>query len=207
MIDLEAEFAGAVAVVPIDDDGPLAKWLARRGLTAPRRRMVGGIGVTRAIVTPSTRTYEPFCDGERVLVAPVWDGPAPDVRCPGYAWHPSNMVDLVAWQPAEPARLFLRLGLGTHIGADGLRQALATASPIRAHRTVEGFVAAGGETGGEHPAVVILNAGFTFALLRDVVSVIADDLEHGEELAATLEAQRPPPPPIRIPVERCGVAA
>lgn len=152
-------------------------------------------------------TWEPHPEGDRALVAPVWNGAAPDIGCPAWGWHPSELVDLVGWRPDSPDRLFLRTGIATHIGADGLRQALETASPLRVHRTVESFVKAGGETSGEHPGIVILNHGFTHWLLRHVAAVIADNLEHGEEIEAALLAQRPALPPICIPAERLEAAA
>ncbi|MBK3800974.1 hypothetical protein GAY33_17365 [Azospirillum brasilense] len=197
-VDLVHEFGRAIRIVPLDDEGPVGEWLARRGLTAERRHAVGELGILKAILSRSTMTFEPNDDGERVLVAPVWGGRAAEPECP--ALHLSELVDLVGWRPNDPATLYQRLGLASVMGREGLRLSLATASPLRLFRTVEAFIRYGGESQGEFPAAVLLNFNMAWLHLADLPAVIADDIEHGTVLDEILKRQRPAPPPIRVPV-------
>lgn len=202
--ELAKEFGAALDRVPFDDTGPLGEWLSRRGLTAERRRAAGGLGVTRAQVDRKAQLWEPLDGGERVLVVPVWDGPACD---PGNSYfHPNAVVDLVAWLPIDPTTLFLRTGDGVILGVGGLEQALDTASRIRVFKSVEAFIREGGEVSGPWPACVILNSAFVWARLHETVGIITDDLEHGEELERLLADQRPPLPQIFVNIEEARAA-
>lgn len=204
MIDITGEFAAALDAVYASP--AVATWLDARGLTAHLLELVGGGGVCRATLTASTGTWEPDPDGgERVLVVPVWDGPACHPELASY--HPADIIDLVAWRPSDPATLYLRLGIVTVLGVDGLRQARDTASPLRLHRTVEGFVRGGGEVSGEYPAAVLLVPSLAWLHLRDLPAVIADDIDHGTELERLLLSGRPPLPPIRVPAPAARMAA
>lgn len=192
-IDVFLDWESALAAVPRNDDGPVGRWLARRGLTAARRQLARGIGILHASVTWSTKTFEPNPDGEQLLVAPVWAGRA--------GLEHSDLMDLAAWRPGSPATIFLRLGLGTILGAGGVQQSLHTASPLRLHRDVEAFVRYGGERHGEYPAAMLLSPAHAYFHLGGAPTLIPDDVAHGRELRSYLEAGRPALPPIRIPVE------
>ena len=130
-------------------------------------------------------------------MVPVWDGPA-FVEDGPYR-HPSPLLDLVAWRQHDARTLYLRVGLASVLGVEGLRISLDTASPVRVFRSVEAFVRYGGEANGEFPAAVILNPSFTMHHLGIMPAVIADDVDHGVELEAVLHEQRPNLPPIRVP--------
>lgn len=204
-IDLYAEFGAALLGTPLDDAGHLGRWFAARGLAARKRHQVGGVGITRAILFRSTGTYEPSEDGERVMVAPVWAGPAAEPNCP--MLHLSDLIDLAVWRPAEPQSLFLRVGIATVVGCEGLRLSRDTAAPLRLHRTFEGFIRYGGESLGDQPAAVLINPAMAWFHLFDLSAVICDDLAHAEELEEALAAGRPPLPPIRVPLSALGTAA
>lgn len=189
MIDLDAEFEATLAGVPTGDNERLGEWFAARGLTARVRAQVSGIGITRAELSPASLTFEPNPDGKRVLIAAAWAGPV----------GVSEIEDLVAWLPHDPDRLFLRRGDAIFVGADGVRQASATASPLRINRSVERYAAAGGDVFGEYPGAVIVNPSMAGWLhLKDLPAIIVQDVEHGREIRALLEASRPTLPPVFV---------
>ncbi|KAA0597218.1 hypothetical protein J2848_000366 [Azospirillum lipoferum] len=189
VIDLDTEFDAAVSAVPPNDAGRIGEWLAARGLSARTRAWVGGVGISRATLSRVSRTFEPNPVGVSVLIAAAWVGQA----------GLSEIEDLVAWRPSDPGTLFLRRGDAIFVGADGVRQALVSASPLRIHRSVERFAAAGGDVYGEFPgAVIVAPAMAGWLHLRDMPALIVDDVEHGREVRDLLEASRPALPPILV---------
>ncbi|MBF0561747.1 MAG: hypothetical protein HQL37_06930 [Alphaproteobacteria bacterium] len=215
--DLDSEFLEALRRVGWDDSAtPAARWLAARGFFAMRRAAVGGVGVAHATLHDAVGLFEPAdADGDRVLMAPVWDGAAnPECKCPADAiWSECacaadrTLIDLVAWNPSEPTRLYRRTGEAAVIGIGGVEVASDTfmPPPLRLFRSVEDLIRHGGEIGAGNrpdcpmdPAAVVLDLARAAWLLRDVVEIIADDLALAEDVEAALLATRPALPRLMV---------
>ncbi|UKJ74515.1 hypothetical protein [Azospirillum brasilense] len=203
MIDLYAEFGAALACMPISDAGHLGTWFAGRGLTARKRHQVGGIGITRATLFQSTKSWEPHPDGARVLVIPAWAGAAYTGYCMA---HFSELVDLIAWKPSDPTALYQRTGVAVMLGVLGLKVARRNGFPFRLHGTAEGFVRGGGERDGDNFAGVLLDEAQAWAKLGTLSQIIFDDVEQGLHVKALLEAQRLALPELRVQIEAEGTA-
>ncbi len=201
-VDLYREFYAALSAVPGNDDEPIGRWLARRGLTANRRDLVGGVGVMRAVLTDSTGTFEPNSDGERVIVCPVWDGRACEPDC--VQLHLSEFVDMIAWRPEAPERLYRRLDVGAVLGSYGVTLAASVGYPLRLFRAAESFIRYGGELHGATCAAVLLDPAHAWRLLSSVPQLITDDIEHGEELQRLLTGQRPRLPRLTVQIENAA---
>ena len=214
MVDLETEFLAAIWPVGWDDAAtPAARWMVSRGMDARRRLHVGGVGIARATLYQAPGLWEPSDDGERVLVVPVFDGPISDLI--GFGEDAGiELADLLAWKPSDPTRLYRRTGEAALVGIGGINVCLETGAALRALRSLEDFVLAGGEIGagaeaitcgvhGQHrpirPACVVLDLKATAPTLRGIREIIADSLEHGEEIEAAMLAARPALPLITLP--------
>ena len=214
MDSLDTEFLSALRRVGWDDtETPAARWLSGRGMDARRRLHVGGVGAMRATLHPSSGFFEPHLDGERVLVLPVFDGPVADLIEFGDDAE-IEISDLVAWRPADPTRLYRRTGEAALVGVGGIDASLEAGAALRVFRSVEAFIVAGGETGagaeevacgvhGHHRqirlACVVLDLKAAAPQLRSIREIVADSLEHGEEIEAALLAARPALPTINLP--------
>ena len=101
-------------------------WLAAHGVSpiaiyCPFPRLHGHFGVCRAQFHDNT--YSPAPDGKPVIVM-------------GVSEHPDEgLIDLVAFEPSNPARWFLRLGNAVVLGLHNARLALFEESPVLVHGT------------------------------------------------------------------------
>lgn len=198
--DLLSEMGAAIArlMVAEREDPKAAAWLARAGLSAVNRMMAGGFGVASASLDRQRDLWTPVADGERVFVTPVWDGPACELGNP--CRHPSPLIDLVAYRPTEPHRLYSQTGAAALVGIEGMNHALDLGEPLRLHRSLEDFVRHGGENGPEGFAAVLIDPEAAWWALDGLSEIIADNLDHAEAIAALIEEQRPVAPTIRIPI-------
>lgn len=101
-------------------------WLAVHGISpiaiyCPFPRLYGHFGVTRAQFHGGL--YEPASEGKPVILM-------------GVSEHPDEgLVDLVAFEPSNPARWFLRLGNAVVLGLHNARLALFEEAPVFIHAT------------------------------------------------------------------------
>ena len=108
---LHAEICSAART--LEGHQPALDWLLAKGL---RTDAVGWADVGMARVRLHDGLYEPDEDGQTAYVMPV----------PGFGGH----VDLVAWQPANPARWWLRRGAATLLGEQDLDRAYCRNLPL-----------------------------------------------------------------------------
>lgn len=204
--DLLSEFGGFVAEMMIREreDQRFSAWLARRGLSRERRGFAGGMGIGVVNIDEKTDTFAPALaeGGERVFVVPVWDGPASEFANP---WlHKSPLVDLVAWRPGVPLRLFRRSGEGLVIGIEAIDLAVESDEPLRLFQSVADFIRHGGERGPGGFAAVVVNPAATWWALEGVRQVVCDNYEHALNVDRALDEQRQKP---RVAFHEKGRAA
>lgn len=206
-MDLLSEFGSALADLKIREreDESFRSWLARRGWTRERMGFAGGVGIASARIDHQRYIWEPVEDGERVFVVPCWDGPACAFGNP--CRHESPLIDLVAWRPAEPARLYRRTGDAWVIGIEGVNLAVESGEPLSLFRSPEGYVRHGGERSPQGFAAVLVDPAAAWWALEGVTSVTCEDLIHAEEIDSLIAEQRPVAPSIRLPVAALETAA
>lgn len=153
--------------------------------------------------------------GVAAVVAPVWDGGV---------WDGGGLVDLVAWDAADPARWWTRLGNADWIGAAAIFRAadpdlVARGAVLRLFATPRDFLAAGAPPDGAVRLAPLrgLPAGGRrtddpYATLRDellgVGRVVAEPAAGGwpERVHAALRARPPRLPLPEVVVRRAATA-
>jgi len=184
--NLAAEFSVAVRAIRQHH----LDHLMARGITGRAMIAVGLVGVAR-IEVGRAGLYQPADHGLPVLILPCWDR-AP-VRPDGSVAWDAVPVDLVAVRTDDPGRWWLRRGAVTLLGEWLLDHALLGDDPIRVYRDPLAWLRAGGDG-----VVVLDDAGFDI-LANLPAGLVAEDVEHGQEIRARLS--RP------LPVPRIFVAA
>lgn len=205
--DLLAELGRAVADLRLAerDDPRVQAWLTRSGFTRRARDVAGGVGMARISPDRKRDTWAPDEAGDKVLVIPVWDGPACEFDAPHR--HLAPLIDLVAWRPAEPHRLYRRTGDGAVVGIEGVSLALETGDPLRLFRSPADFVRHGGERGPDAFAAVLIDPAAAFCALEGIAEVICDDIGHAEEVRSLLTTQAPAIPRLSVPAACLEAAA
>lgn len=192
VVDLHGELAAAIdAVTP--------RHVARfneLGLDVAARARVGLVGVAR-IAERHGGIYDLSEAGVPALIFPVWDGPICD---PEVAFcYPSPLIDLAAWRPGEPeAPVLTRCGIATLLGNAAVEGARMFHEPLRIFRAPIAWACAGGDGVG----IVVLDWSADIGLLH-IETVVAEDIEHGEEIRRHLQKLRrkltPSLPVIAVP--------
>jgi hypothetical protein len=176
--DLITEFSNALKAVPYLDIG------------APEVR-VGGLGKIRAALFADL--WEPNSNGFEVIVCPVFDGPIEDPQITGF--YPSPLIDLVAWEPNRPEKLYRRTGEGLALGIVAINRARDACKPLLLFETAEDWIKAGGDRAG----AVILETGATLDLLAGIPVVRTGGVEHGTRVELLLRNQMPLRPRVEVP--------
>lgn len=181
-IDLPAELVAAL-------DGrteSVVDWLHQHGVAdSTMHEWPGPVGVSLIEVSTKSGTYQPTEHGEPAIVHPVHDdGPYSDI------------IDVVAWRPSEPARWWLRTGAAIMLGEHAVRHAYVYERPLSIHRTPLRWLAAYGN------GAVILDWRACRPELMEMVGFQAEDFDHGIEIQRTLRWPVPTLPPIRVPRDR-----
>jgi hypothetical protein len=101
----------------------------------------GMCGVER--IKASDGLYEPAPDGELMVITPVRvDSPAtPESPQPDVFVHWGPIVDLVAWHPAEPELVALRVGAAEWLGC--IAPQYCDPEPVPVHRSVLSWLCRG----------------------------------------------------------------
>jgi hypothetical protein len=138
--------------------------------------------------------------GVPVLVMPVFE--ADPAHALGIV-----CVDLIAVDPADRARAYTRIGACEALGECEVERAIVDGRAVRWHRDALGWARAGGDalvwagddTGPAHFAPLFAGGWRERAVLLGAREIIADDNEHGIEIAAAIKRARKAaltPPPI-----------
>ena len=157
-------------------------WLAAHGVspvsiygTPPR--LHGNFGVTRAMFHGDL--FEPAPDGKPVIVL-------------GVSEHPDEgLVDIVAFEPSNPVRWYLRLGAAVVLGLHNARLAVFEESPVVAHATPLDWLRA------DCQGVVVLDWKRDVLSYLDGYGVIAADVATGKRLERAFH-QHINIPPIKV---------
>ncbi len=124
-----------------------------------------------AKIRPDGQNYVPDDDGLEAVIVPVFDG--------------GVVVDLVAFQPAQPELWWVRRGETPFLGSDALER-LWLNEPLRLHRDPLGWL-----RGGAQPnAAVVLSWKAAATQIFAVPSIVADDYEYALEIEQHLKATR-----------------
>lgn len=121
--------------------------------------------------------YEPEPAGRPAIIMPIMDG--------------GELVDLLAFDPRQPADFKVRLGACPLLGIDNTGLCL---EPLHVWRTPLGYLQANLE------GVVVLSAKDARTLLNCCDKLIAEDVPHGQEIRDQL-MQAPRGPQIAVPAE------
>jgi hypothetical protein len=197
-LDLETEFMIATDAVTRRH----REKFAARGLDASAIARAGGIGVAR-ILRRSDGFYDPAerDQGETALIWPIWTGAiSPVGYCEG------ELIDLLAWHPDKPQTFHRRSGDGVALGLYAIETAFAEIKPrpLPIYRSPLDWARAGaGCVDNETAGAVVLDWTVDNGLFG-VDAVIAEDLEHGEDIEHRLKLLRwklvPKLPDVRIRV-------
>ena len=154
----------------LETNKPACDWLLAKGL---RTDAVGWAEVGLARVRLHDGTFEPDEDGQQAYVQPV----------PGFGGH----VDLVAWQPANPARWWLRRGAATVLGEQDIDRASCRSLPLHLFPTPMGWLLADDTI----CKCVVLAADGWREVALGVGRVTVADSEHGRCVTRSMrQAQR-----------------
>ena len=189
-VDLHSEYTAFVSAVT----RRLLARLSKLGFVRPAHR-IGLVGFAR--IEKSGGYFEPNSDGVPVLILPVVDGPTMSVPVT-LAEDPSRLIDLVAWHPAKPCELAVRVGNAFALGEEKVREALLSGTPLRVFRDPQRWADANAD------GSVIVQWGAADDLLQ-ASSIIADDIDHGAEVQRQLKILRSRilrrVPRVRVPAD------
>jgi hypothetical protein len=194
-VDLLGEYQAALAA----QDPPRRARLGELGLIKPAHR-IGLVGYARVLF--QSGTFEPNAAGEPALIFPVVDGPTLSVPTT-LAEKPGQLVDLVAWHPARPTEMALRVGNAFALGEEEIRDAIVSQSPLRVFRDPGSWAAASAEG-----AVIVDWDGAQDLLQLSVI--VADDVDHGAIVQRQLKLLRSRMlkrlPRVRVPLSSIASA-
>ena len=181
MIDLAQEFNAAMRkgfVLSV-------KWFKRRGVTA-KTLYLNPVGID-LIDTTLDGTYQPFPDGKLAFIMPA--------NC--YGNFGEDIDDLIAWEPKNPTRWWLRLGIGRVLNHDAIGAAASWRFPLALRQSPFDWLRAGGDL--DAGAVILDRNADLRTLLADVPKVVAASYEHGIEIERQIERRSPRLPRIILP--------
>ena len=189
--DLAAEFATATSAMRRHH---LDAMCLRYNI--PPTAILDRIGVTRVRVEGAF--YEPASDGIEMVLVPSFEAPP---RLPDGRWRaPNEVVDLLAFRPADPGRWWSRRGIVAALGEESLTSfdhasVWVSRDPLKWLQV--------GATG-------ICPVDLDPAAVRDVLlrlpGIDAEDVAHGREIEALMSRSWTRLPPIYGPEPARGAA-
>jgi hypothetical protein len=135
-----------------------------------------GIGAAYGEVVDRRRFWEPSDRGKLLMVVGEYAG--------------EDLVDLLAWRPSQPNRVYARTGIAAMAGENNLHTARFLREQILVHRTIEDYARSGFEG-----CCLFRN---DFERLISLSNIDVDDLELGERISAAHRAPPPWLPKIRV---------
>ncbi len=181
VIDLNGELVASFSA----RRGKPEDWLVAHGVDSMAlQQWPGPVGVMSIEVVGKSGLYQPAEEGggQPAFIHPVHaDGPYSDI------------IDIIAWRPADPGTWWLRTGVAALLGGFALRCAWAHKWPLRLHRTPLSWLASDGN------GAVVLDWAYCRSDLLDLAGLDAADYRHAEQIERALRVPPPPQPRIRIP--------
>ncbi len=189
---LIASFSKASQLSKRRSDGISAEWAAgtaavrqrhgdalRRIYGVPMQTIIDRVGVSR--IRPEGTHYEPDDDGIEVVLIACYEAPP---RLPDGRWRASNeVIDLVAFRPADPHHWWSRRGLVAALGEEGLSDFCDEPVPVWGDPLT--WLRAG--------ATGICPVSDDPGAARDVLirlpGIVAMDANHGREIRRLLDRQ------------------
>ena len=150
-------------------DDQAAACLRRQGVSEKALHLwPGPVGVAR-IETHPLGIFNFAEHGHRAFIQPVLIG-----------GEFTDIGDLIAWYPDDPARWWTRRYTGLPLGIDQLDCAEIESLPLAIRRTPLSWLQAGGD------GIVVTDWAMSALALRSVPILIAEDAEHGREIQRRL---------------------
>lgn len=136
-LDLRAELRAAVAQLGAEDRAALIAL----GVPASDLDRFRLCGLER--VSVSNGLYAPSPDGAAAIITPVriWHAVGPEAPRPRLYSQWGPIVDLIAWHPAQPERIALRVGAAEWLGV--IEPQYMDPDPVPVHRSALDWLRAG----------------------------------------------------------------
>lgn len=190
-VDLAAEWAAATAAVRQKHLDVLTN---KHGIPAPV--ILDRLGVARVRVEGDT--YEPDDDGAEVVQVACFASPP---RLPDGRWRaPNEIIDLIAFRPAEPGRWWSRCGIIAALGEEMLSD--FSLDPVRVWREPLAWL----RSGATGICPVTSDPGAVRDVLLRLPGIVAEDVAHGREIERLMARHWNRLPPIYV-AERVLVGA
>ena len=175
--ELAAEIVASLSAL----DARSTAWLRARGVPMMAlHQYPGPMGVSRII--PTGRWYElAEGDGIPAYIMPVFVSGAF-----------SDLLDLIAWTPADPVRWWFRTGDAYALGMEWIDRAEIHDKPLRLFECPLDWLAAGGS------GACVLDWKFAALHLRRVPALQCDSLAFAERVQRTLSFPSPHIPRILV---------
>ena len=188
---LSAEWAAGTAAVRQHHGDAL-----RTIYGVPMRTILDRVGVSR--IRPEGTHYEPDADGIEAVMIACHAAPP---RLPDGRWRaPNEVVDLVAFRPADPSRWWSRRRLVAALGEETLSE--LSEEPVRVWRNPLHWLKAG--------AVGVCPVSTDTGAVRDVLlrlsGIVAEDVSHGREITQILTRHWNRLPPVFVAEQAQEVA-
>ena len=164
------------------------QWLLVAGVPRPVLTTPAGIAGAFGVATIQTSpdgTYEPAHTGTGAIVIGVH---GPDLE----------LVDLCAFHPASPGCWHLRLGLAEFLGAEAVDKAAFLREFLKLYRTPLLWMRGGCQ------GACVLDWRIARTVLLSVPELVAEDLDHGEEMERRLRERDPLLPRISIQIGKAA---
>ncbi len=183
-VDLAAEWAAATAAVRASHINLLQ---TRYGI--PLAAIIDRLGVARVSIENSDCDLEN--GGTETIIVGCFVAPP---RMPDGSWRsPNEVVDLLVFRPAEPARWWLRCGIVAALGEEAMPN--FSDAPVPVWRDPLAWLKSG--------AIGICPVDPDPASVRDVLlrlpSIDAEDVAHGREIESLMSRSWTRLPPIYVP--------
>ncbi len=167
-------------------DDPARNWLCRQGVSTETMLMwPGPVGVAK-IETQELGFFIWAENGQRAFVHPIYS-----------AGSCSEIIDVVAWLPANPSQWWTLCRTGHPLGDDQLFHAEFWDEPAVLHPSPLAWLAADGD------GVVIMDWPMSGPALRSVSCIISNTPTFGREIQRRLTASQRCPE-IRVRVEKAA---
>jgi hypothetical protein len=154
-----------------------ADWLRAQGVLPTALNAWPGPVKVAGIETHPPGVFDLADHGRRAFIQPVLCGP-----------QYTDLIDIIAWFPADPARWWMLNYSGEPLGVDQLDRAEIKREPLVLRRTPLDWLRVNGD------GVCVLDWKMSTPALRAIPVLVCTDAEYGREVRTRLTA-----PPVHIP--------